>query len=255
MVKAARASVMADRALIHQIVQETRSDARMNAVQLFGPRGHRTPASVCGGIARLLAKHMTTYDAAKLRQRTTPERMKAATRIVQSVGCGANRSLSIFHNPLLAATMTPVAIPDSVDDWLGENWHPATWSVAVQDYMNNGPGPVDPYTAGLTEFEVANLQAMECSQSIVVEDLGGGGDDGDDPEDPMMMYYWPAWAKAALIGCGSNMILNISEIATGVRAGAVLAGPWGGAAAGVAVAAEECLYGALAGYYVWKLTT
>jgi hypothetical protein len=204
------------------------------------------------GLARLIAKHMATYDDAKLRRRSNQERLAVASGVVQAAGCGAARPMSMYGNPFMRASMLAAAVPDSVDDWLAENWRAEPWTAAAQRYMNEGPGPIEPYTVGLTEFEVANLDAMQCSQSIAVEELGSDGDDGSG-EDPMMMYFWPAWAKSALIGCGAAMITAIPEVAAGVRTGAALGGPGGAVAGGVAVALEYCLYGAIAGYYVWKL--
>jgi hypothetical protein len=253
MASAAEAAVTADRALIRKIVRETADDARKHAPQWFGDRKTRTTAATCEGITRLIAKHMATFDDAKQRPRSPEQRRAAAARVVQSVGCGRPRPMSMYRHPLLLASMAPVAMPDSTDEWLAANWHPDTWAAAAQSYMDNGPGPVEPYLSGLTEFEVAQMQTMYCSQSYTVEELGGVEEE-EDGEDPMMMYFWPAWAKAALIGCGSNMILNIPAIAEGVHLGAALGGPVTAAAVGVGVALEECLYGAIAGYYVWKLT-
>lgn len=250
----ARAVVTADEALMRRVIRETKDDARKNTRQWFGDRNRRTPAEACAGLARLIAKHMVTFDDAKGRHRTNQERLSVASTVVQAAGCGAPTRLSMYGNPFMRASMLAAAVPDSVDDWLAENWRAEPWTVAVQRYMNEGPGPIEPYTAGLTEFEVANLDAMQCSQSIAVDELGDPGDGGDDGEDPMMMYFWPAWSKAALIGCGGAMITAIPEVAGGVRSGAALGGPWGAVAGGVAVALEYCLYGAIAGYYVWKLS-
>jgi hypothetical protein len=252
MVTAARAAVADDRDLIRKIVRETTNDGRRNASKWFGDRKHRSPAAACAGITRLLAKHMSTYDDAKQRRRSDADRQAAAARVVQSVGCGTGLRMSMFGSPLLRATMTPVAVPDSVDDWLAENWHPDTWAGAAQSFMDNGPGSIDPYISGLTEFEVANLETMACSQSYTVEALGGVEEE-EGGEDPMLMYYWPAWAKAALIGCGSNIIVNIPDIAGAVRTG-MFWGPYAAAALAVGVAAEHCLWGAIAGYFVWKVT-
>lgn len=253
-VTAAKAAIDADRALIRKIVQETTRDGKGNAAKWFGDRKHRTPESVCNGITRLIAKHMVTYEDAKQRRRSDAERLSAAGRIVQATGCGRLRQMSMFRSPSLVAALNPVAAPDEVDDWLSVNWHPSSWAGAVQNFIDNGGGSIDPYTPGMTEFEVANLETVYCSQSYTIEELtaSGGGGGGGDGEDPMMMYYWPAWAKAALVGCGASVIGNIPEIAEGVRVGAFW-GPGAAVAAGVAVAAEYCLYGAIAGYYVWAM--
>jgi hypothetical protein len=249
-VTAARAAIAADRALIHTIVQETVRDGKQNAPKWFGDRKGRTTASTCDGITRLIAKHMVTYDDAKQRHRSNDDRLAAAARIVEAVGCGRPKQMSMFRTPVLATTMNAVAAPDEADDWLAVNWHPSSWSNSVQSFIDNGGGSIEPYTPGMTDFEVANLETVYCSQSYTVSELGGVVD--EDGEDPMMMYYWPAWAKAALVGCGASVIGNIPEIAEGVHLG-MAGGPGMAVAVGVAVAAEMCLYGAIAGYYVWAM--
>jgi hypothetical protein len=251
---AARSALANDRQLLRSVVMDAARDGIKNAKYWFGERKQRTPESVCRGLERLLTKHLAKYDAAKGRQRTPAELTAEAALIVEEIRCGMAAPMSMFGRPL--AMMAPLAVPDSMDDWLAENFRQESWSMAVENHALNGGGSISGYTGGMTEFEVANFDAVACAQRDAIADLtvveaetGGGSG-----EDPMMMYFMPMWAKMALGGCAGNVIVNVASIVEGAKLGAALFGGPGGAVAGaVLVAAEHCAFGAVAGYVAYKL--
>jgi hypothetical protein len=245
--RAATEAVDADRQLIRTVAMAAARDGIDNADQWFGDRAHRNRASVCRGIERILARHMATYDEAKHRSRSAADRLAESSEIVRAVGCGKPAAMTLFGRPVALSPAAALALPDSVDDWLAANWHPDFWSQRVSQWADRGVMFIEPYDEGMTEFELANFQGVQCAGLDVVSDLSMSEGDGF-----MAMYFWPSWTRAALIGCGTNVVVNIPDLVTGGRLGFALAGPWGAAGAAAAVAAEHCIYGAIAGYLAYK---
>jgi hypothetical protein len=244
--KASIAAVDADRQLIRAITLASARDGIQNADRWFGDRAHRTPASICRGVAAILAKHMATYDQAKQRTRTHAARLAEASGIVGDIGCGKSAPMSLFGRPMALRSAPEVALPDSVDDWLAANWHEDFWADRVNQWADRGIMFLEPYNDGMTEFENANFQSVQCAAIDVVSDLEASEGEG------FAMYFWPEWTRSVLVGCGTNVVVNIPDIVSGARGGFALWGPWGAAGGAAAVAAEHCIYGAIAGYLVYR---
>lgn len=244
--KAATAAVDADRQLIRAVTLASARDGIENADRWYGDRAHRTPASVCRGVAAILAKHMATYDEAKHRTRTHAGRLAEASEVVADIGCGKSAPMTLFGRPMALRSAPAVALPDSVDDWFAANWHEDFWTDRVDQWADRGIMFLEPYNDGMTEFEIANFQGVQCAAMDVVSDLEGSEGGG------FAMYFWPEWTRSVLVGCATNVVVNIPDLVIGARGGFALAGPWGAAAGATAVAAEHCIYGAIAGYLVYR---
>jgi hypothetical protein len=254
LVKAAVTAVDADRQLVRQVASAVTRDAKRNANQWFGDRKHRNRATICTGMARLIAKHMATYDAGKRSARTSEGRVAAANEIVRASGCGQPAPMTFFGRPMALTASSAAAVPEEVDEWFEANWHPTSWSEMVSAHAEAEGGSIAPYIGGMTEFEIAQFEAVRCGQDDVVAGImAGGGGGGEGGEDPMMMFFGPPWFKDVMRGCASSVIANIPDIVTAGRAGFFLWGPWGAAGGAAAAALENCIWGGLAGYAIWHM--
>jgi hypothetical protein len=242
-------AIDADRQLIHSVVVAATHDGIANADQWFGARKNRTQASICRGLERLIAKHLVTYEQAKHRSRTPAARAARAAEIVRGSGCGQPAPMMMFGSAMALRVAAPPPMPDEVDDWFAANWHEDFWTGRVNAWADAGIMFIDPYISGMTDYEVAKFQSVQCAAMYAVNDIAN-----TEGESMMMMYFIPGWMKAALAGCAATVITSIPEIVTGAKLGFALGGGPGGAAlAATAVAGEMCIYGAVAGYVGYKI--
>lgn len=248
--KIASSAVDADRQLIHTIVVAATRDGIDNADRWFGAKKDRNRESVCRGLERLIAKHLVTYEEAKHTPRTASARAAKAAEIVRTTGCGQPTPMMVFGSALALRVASPLPMPDEVDDWFAANWHEDFWTGRVTAWADNGIIFIEPYTSGMTDYEISKFQATQCAAMQAMNDIAYT--EGESLT--MMMYFLPGWAKAALGGCAANVVTSIPEIISGARAGfVVLGGPGGAAMAATAIVAETCIYGAVAGYLGYSI--
>ena len=242
--KIATSAVDADRQLMRTIVVAATRDGIDNADQWFGPK-HRNPQSVCRGLERLIAKHLVTFEQAKHIARTPTARAAKAAEIVRSTRCGQPTPMMAFGSAMALRAASPLPMPDETDDWFAANWHEDFWNQRVTAWADNGIIFIEPYTSGMTDYEISQFQATQCAAMDAMNDIAYS--EGESLT--MMMYFLPGWAKAALGGCAANVVTSIPEIIGGARAGfVVLGGPGGAVLSATAIVAETCAYGAVAGY-------